>query len=1064
MNWTGTFSSFFIKNGKLTLLIFISLFVWGIISFVLSTKKYNPTIVAPAFQIMVDYPGASRKEVLEQVTKPLENILTDISGVEDIYSVTTRGGRSVINVNFYVGEDFNEAKISINDRIQSDMKLAPLGIPEPIITTIDPDNVPVTVISLSSQKLDPIALRKYAFILRDQLSRVEGTSRIFVVGGRRKELSVTIDSKKLATYALGINDIAQALKSNNLYLPSGLIKGPNVYTPLEVIGWVQNPEDVKNIVVATKDVKKIQIKDIATVSERTEEVEQYVRHLTKSSTPKDNVVLISVAKLKGSNITEVTDSIKEKLNEMQIGDAVSAKIIINNGDTARDEINGLLKNLLTAILIVTIVLFFFLNFKSALLVAIAIPLTLFTVFGVAHFAGQDINRITLFALILSLGLLVDNATVVIENIARNVSNVKNFTKKTFIDSVNEVGPGLFMSTITTVIAFIPMAFISGMMGPYMGPIPFFVPAAIIISLFISFSINPWMASVIIRKSSVRTKEPGKLKEFGEKILNFYRKKLKKILVSRKKRNITLISILTLLLVSMALPALYLVKFRMLPKANVNQFFVYVDLPAGSSLEETYKVTLELEKELLTYQEVNMAQSYIGVGPITDFNGLFKNVESRRGFNQATIRVGLIDDEKRELTSEELVLNWRLKLNKLMGTVSPNRKVKLKLIEDPPGPPVLSTLLVKVQSNDNELLREVALDVMPQIKKIDGVVDIDMSLPEKTKTFQFIIDTAECARTRITPAQIVTNLNAMYSGKIIGIYHHKENIEQELIRLRFHKKARLNLKSIEDITFRNPFRISIPLSRLAKIKEVETSPPLLRENHRNTIYISGEMSDRSITYAGIDLLKSFFGYKLHDQKGTRTGFDLFGVDYKSSNGENVRISLGGEWELTLEVFRDLILAMLVAVFIIYVVLVAQFMSFMDALIIMSTIPLSIIGVFPGFMALNFIMGEYFTATSMIGIIALAGIAVNNSIILLEYLNSLRDKGNDLIDALVDACSTRLRPIALTTITTMLGSLTILDDPVWSGLAWAIILGLGMSSALILIAFPALYVVVRKKDWK
>lgn len=1058
MNWTGVFASFFIKNGKLTLLILISLFVWGIISFVLSTKKYNPTIVAPAFQIIVDYPGASRKEVLEQVTKPLENILTDISGVEDIYSVTTRGGRTTINVNFYVGEDFNDAKISLNDRIQSDMVLAPLGIPEPIITTIDPDNVPVAVIALTSGELDPIALRKYAFVLRDQLSRVKGTSRIFVVGGRRRELSITIESKKLSTYALGINDIAQALKNNNLYLPSGLIKGADVYTPLEVIGWVQNPEQVKNIVVATKDVKKIQIKDIATVRESAEEIEQHVRHLTKNSTPQDNVVLISVAKLAGSNITEVTDSLKLKLGQMKIDEAVSAKIIINNGDTARDEINGLLENLLAAIFIVIIVLFFFLNMKSALLVAIAIPLTLLSVFGVAHLAGQDINRITLFALILSLGLLVDNATVVIENIARNMSGGKKITKQGFIDSVNEVGPGLFMSTITTVIAFIPMAFISGMMGPYMGPIPFFVPAAIIISMFISFSINPWMASVIIRKSSIVTKEPGRIKKWGQSILAFYGKNLRKILSNRKKRNITLMGILFLLLASITLPALYLVKFRMLPKANVDQFFVYVDLPAGASLEETYKATQALEKELLTYREVNMVQSYVGVGPITDFNGLFKGVESRRGFNQATIRVGLIDDDERKLTSEELVLKWRPLLNRLMEP-----KVKLQLIEDPPGPPVLSTLLVKVQSSNQELLRKVALDIMPQVEKVEGVVDADMSFPEKTKTYQLIIDTAECARTRVTPAQIVTNINAMYSGKVIGIYHHKENIEQELIRLRFHKKARLNISSLENITFRNPFRISIPLSRLAKVEEVETSPPLLRENHRNTIYIFGEMADRSITYAGIDLLKFLFSYKLDDQKGARTSVDLFGVDYQSSKGDAIRISLGGEWELTLEVFRDLILAMLVAVFIIYVVLVAQFMSFLDALIIMSTIPLSIIGVFPGFMILNFTMGEYFTATSMIGIIALAGIAVNNSIILLEYLNSLRDKNIGIIDALVDACSTRLRPIALTTITTMLGSLTILDDPVWSGLAWAIILGLGMSSALILIAFPTLYVMIRKKDW-
>lgn len=1071
MNWTGKLASYFINNGKLTFLMLLTFSLWGYMSFLATPKKYNPTIVAPAFQVSVDIPGASQNEVLEQVTKPLENVISDLEGVEDIYSMTFHGGRAVINVNFYVGEDLTNSKVALSDRLKTDESLAPLGINPPVVKSVDPEEVAVLTILLDSNSLDPIALRKKAWQLRDQLSQIEGTSRIFVYGGLQRELRVNVDPKKLKDYGISLQQIEDALKMNNVFLPSGTLKGSDSYISVEANGWVRNPEEISNVVIVTNDTVDVFLKDVATIEEVPVERTAYTRHLEKGKSgdikEQNDAVLLSVSKLKGVNISDVTEDVGNFLKNNKdafANEGFSAAVIVDKGQTAKEEINGLLINLAQSITIVILVLFFFLNLKAAALVAIAIPLTLATVFGFAFLFDQTINRITLFALILSLGMLVDNATVVIENIVRKVGSVKNPTKEDFADAVNEVGPGLFMSTVTTVLAFIPMAFITGMMGPYMGPIPFFIPVALVMALFISYSINPWMASVLIKKSSdddMAHEKPSALKKAGMKFLHTYRQSIKGLLKNDGKRLGFIWVTVILLMVAMSFPFIQALKFRMLPKADVDQFFLYVDLPDEAPLSKTYEVSKALEKKLLENKNVKMVQSYVGKPPIIDFNGLFKGVSGRQMPNQATLRVGLLPDEERDITSEDIVLKMRPELLKL-SEVS-NNQVVLKLVEDPPGPPVLSTMLMRFQGDKGVDLEKEARAFMPFFSNVSEVVDRDISTPDNTEVIELVVNHQEASRVRIPPAQIIQTLRTIYSGKVISVYHDPENIEQELVVLRVPERDRDEMKELEQISLRNPLRISVPLSRLAKVVKGQAKKPMMRENHRNTVYLTAEMGARSVTYAGIDILLKIIDYSLSDEKGKVESWNLYGVHYKTPEGKNVYINIGGEWELTLEVFRDLMLAMAVALVVIYIVLVAQFNSFAEPLIIMSTIPLSLLGVMPGFAILYAIKGEYFTATSMIGVIALAGIAVNNSIILLEYLNSLKIKEMDIVDALVEAGATRLRPIALTTVTTMLGSMTILSDPVWSGLAWSIILGLGMSSTLILYVFPVLYYTFIRKQW-
>lgn len=1053
MNWTGKLASYFIENGKLTFLLTLALFVAGIFSFFLTPKKYNPTIVAPAFQVVVTYPGASKQEVIEHVTKPLENIISNITGVEDIYSVTRSGGSSILNVNFFVGEDFDKAKINLNDRIQSNIDLIPLGVLKPVIKSIDPDDVPVLTIHMGSDSLTPIELRKQAFKIKDQLGVVKDTGIISVYGGKQRELSITVNQSKLIEKAVSVKHIEEALLNNNIYSTIGNIKNEKSYLPLEIDGRVRTVQEIENIIVISNDSIRLTVGDIAKVNLSEVESDSEIRHSKQGKQYKSSV-LISVTKLKDTNISEVTEAVHETIHNFPENKDFVLDVIVDQGRVASNEINGLLTNLFSSIAIVVFILIFFLNLKSAILVAIAIPLTLSSVFIAAYLGGQSINRITLFALILSLGLLVDNATVVIENITRKLSESKKPSKALFAEAVNEVGLGLFMSTLTTVLAFLPMAFIGGMMGPYMGPIPFFVPAALVIALGISYSINPWMASIIMHKKIEAKENSWTL--FGKKFLLKYRHLLRGLLSSKKKSSVFLGSIVLVLILSASLPAFYLVKFRMLPKANVNQFYMYLDLPAGSSFEKTLQVTKQMEAFLLKNKNIEMTQSYVSTAPILDFNGLFKNVSARRQFHQSTIRVGLIDKEKRDENSEQIVIKLRRELssNELFTNV------KLKLIEDPPGPPVMSTYMVRLEGPE-EVIRGEVENIRKLMKRTDGIVDIDTTMPEDSYTFHLQIDHDAANKSNISPHQIMSTLSTLYEGKVVGLYHDDNNIEQEFIKIRFDKESRIDSSTLDKIEIFNQYRIGVPLSKLVKTQKILTTPIIYRENEKNVIYLTAEMGERSVTYAGIDTLISLLKYKLTSDDAQITNWDLFGVDYLTQDGQSVRISIGGEWELTLEVFRDLILAMLVAIMVIYFVLIAQFKSFSDPLIIMSTIPLSVIGVFPGFMVLNFVQGEFFTATSMIGIIALAGIAVNNSIILLEYLKSMKGNSVSLIEALIDACATRLRPIALTTITTVLGSMTILGDPVWAGLAWAIVLGLAVSSVLILFVFPVLYYKVHSK---
>jgi multidrug efflux pump subunit AcrB len=742
-------------------------------------------------------------------------------------------------------------------------------------------------------------------------------------------------------------------------------------------------------------------------------------------------------------------------------------IFRDEGEVSRKAIGGLMQNLMTSIIIVSIVLWLFLGLRSASVVAIAIPLTMAGVFIIGYSLGKNINRVTLFALILSLGLLVDSATVVVENIYRHLQEKAKSAKKSIqvrreaiVEAVNEVGIGLFLSTLTSVIVFLPTSNLSGMMGDYMGPLSVFLPIALTVSMFVAYILTPFLADIIL-PLDLSKKEKNNKKSFFDKVTDKYTKVLNKILNNAKIRRLFLLAVFGALFISLSFPIFKLVHFKMLPSADKNQFFVYIDAPQDTNYPMTEKIAEFVSNKLLENPEIVSVQSFVGTASVVDFNGLFKGSNYRIAPYMATLRVNLTDTDDRSIKSTPLLdEERRLVLASITKDekIEPEfreilRKTNFRFLEDPPGPPVRATLMAKIKGPNREILKKVARDVEEMFHHTDRAVDIDTTIGDEVRKVSFRVDHEKALEAGIATAQIYETLSAITGEKMVSQFHLKNSPEMINITLSVPVEERDELVDLNEVYIKNFAGNMIPLS--AVVQKVETRPEevLYLDIRDETVYVTGELENRSVVYATIDLMFDIFDYEFPDE-GKIVDWSLYGFDFETKSREIYHIEWGGERELTLDNFRDLGLAMIIAFIAIYAVLVAQFESFKVPLLIMSTVFLGLLGILPGFAILDKTLGTFLTATSLIGFIALMGIVVNNAIIYLEYFDILRDRGLSLHDALFQAGKTRLRPIVLTSMTTVLGNLTIINDPVWSGLAWAIIFGLSISAAFTLVVFPAL----------
>jgi multidrug efflux pump subunit AcrB len=720
------------------------------------------------------------------------------------------------------------------------------------------------------------------------------------------------------------------------------------------------------------------------------------------------------------------------LKKTQIPSGIDVTVTRNDGKTANDAVNELVFHLVVSIIVVLILLFITLGWREAAIVALAIPLTLFITLAVGMVTGQTINRITLFALILSLGLLVDDAIVVVENIHRHYKLQQHSRLQGAIMAVNEIGMPTILATLTVVLAFIPMAFVTGMMGPYMMPIPFNVPVAMITSLIVAFVVTPW-ASYRLMKMEPHGVTPPPLEE--TKIYRMYKSILAPLLSNARRRRLVLGVIAVVFLVTMSFPVFQWVKFRMLPKANKNTFLVSIDMPAGTVIENTDRVARAVGDYIRRIPEVTDYETFVGAGSVMDFNGLLRGGSFREASHFADIRVNLIDKEERSISSERIVLNIRPDIARLGREHGAN----IKLVEDPPGPPVRATVVAEIYGPDYAQQREIARDVRALFAKTGEVVDIDDSVKEKQDKYQLVVDKEKAALMGVSTEQIVQTLRLSVAGMAVSTLHVPSAKNPVAIMLRLPKSDRSGLSDMDKVYLTGPQGSQVPLSSIVTIMPAEMDKAIYHKNLQPVTYVYGEMGDRSQVYAVLDMVKEL---------------------WKRPLPEGYSIKWDGEMKLTLDVFRDLGAAMGVALIAIYLLLVGRFRSFTVPLVIMASIPLSMIGIMPGFA----MTGVYFSATSMIGVIALAGIVVRNSIVLLEFILDKKQEGMPLEQALIEAGAIRTRPIVLTAAAAILGSAVIVTDPVWSGLALALIFGMLASTALTLVVIPVFYYIVEKRNWE
>ena len=1062
LGFVGKTARFFLENGKISWLVIAGLFAWGGLSFFITPKQYNPDITAPAFSVSVALPGASEQEVRQTVTRVVEDAAMSIPGTDEIFSSSFAGGKSIVTVKFLVSFSQDRATTALTQKMNEVKSALPPDAGEIIVATLDPDDVPILDIGLSSPLFSEEALRAAAFTVADELKTIPGVAKTEVRGGETENFHITLDAESMRAKNIATDEALRALSGSVGNFSVSALEGSAVNTPVSIFAGAHTADELRRLVLRTDGTNVVRLGDIADAAEGPGEISRFVRVADRGGDRE--TVHVTLAKKKGENATTLTTDALEKLDILRTQsefDGISLTVLRDDGKTAREEIGKLTLDLLKSIAIVGALLALFLGMRNALVASVSIPLVLLSVFGAGLLAGQTINRITLFALILSLGLLVDDAIVVVENIARfkklfpNESPMRRIAR-----AVDEVGGALALSTLTMALAFFPMAFVTGMMGPYMGPIPFFVPAALFASLAISITLNPFLAFVFSGKqaSTTRVEKHTAVSRAFERLAAFYEKILLLLLANRRKRHFVLGGVLTAFLFSLVLPATPLVPFRMLPKADREQFYVYLDLPDTASVTETNAAARDAEIVLLRENNIERVESFVGEAPVIDFNGLFRGSSGRAFPNQATMKVDLVPTHDRTDSSETIATRARESLRVAFSPAHPDAVARI--VEDPPGPPVLSTFLLKIRSEDDRA-RETATDDLARIAQtVSGVVDLDTTLPERTVTASYRIDTEKASLLGVAPAVAQNALVSAVSGSVVSVARQNgaapnAHPETETVRVRFAKNNRDDASDLSLVTVRSANGSLVPLSSLVSPVDTLFDAKIDTDGRTQTASVSAEMEGRSVIYATLDMLGKLLDYTPFDGRGTIASFSPLEVVYQDPETHHrLSVSLDGEWKLTLDVFRDLGIVMGAVLLLIFFVLAVRTKSILIPALILVSVPLGLIGILPGFALLFALKGTYFTATSMIGVIALSGLSVKNAVIYLEYYETLRSSGMPLENALVRAGRIRLLPIVLTSLAAVFGSLTIVTDPVWEGLAWSLIFGLTASTILTLIVFPLL----------
>jgi multidrug efflux pump subunit AcrB len=1036
-------------SSKLTPLLICAALLIGAFAVWKLPREEEPQIIVPMIDVFVQMPGASAHEVEERVTKPMEKLLWEIPGVEYIYS-TSSPGMSLAIVRFYVGQDEEKSIVRLNQKLLANFGLIPPGASQPLVKPRSIDDVPILALTLSSRRYNDFDLRRIAAQLDDTIKQVPDVSAVTPMGGQRREVRIVLDPARLAGYQMSPLQVAGALGLSNRRLPSGKFDSGNREYLLETGEFLRTSEDVRNVVVGVAGGKPVFVRNVAEVADGGAEPTEYVRMVNAASKESLPAVTISIAKRKGTNAVEVAGNVLRRIQPLKgvvIPTDVTLDITRQYGETAAEKSNELLLHMLIAVISVSLLIAITLGIRESLIVFLAIPVTLALTLAVFYLYGYTLNRITLFALIFSIGILVDDAIVVVENIVRHWRMPANRVRPPYevaIEAVDEVGNPTILATLTVVAAILPMAFVGGLMGPYMRPIPIGASAAMVFSLLVALIVTPWAA--------VRILKPSDEASHGEKedfVTRLYRRVMGAILHRAPLRWGFLGGVVCLLLGACSLFYFQFVKVKMLPFDNKSEFQIIVDMPNGTTLEETARVAGALATATLDQPEVVNLQTYVGTASPFNFNGLVRHYYLRSGSNVADIQVNLLGKGDRKLQSHEIAKQVRTRLLPIANRFG----ARIKVAEVPPGPPVLQTLVAEVYGPVQEGRIRIARQIRDLWKRTDGVVDVDWYVEDDQSKYRLLVDKEKAALNGISEDEIARTVQLASAGYPAGLLHVDSAKEDVPLMVRLDRASRSDVDRLQSLDVTDRSGRLVALRELVKMTQAVEDKSIYHKNLMPVTYVTGDVAGamESPVYAILKLGPEMDKFKAPEGYAIEQHMAALPTD-----SDRYSMKWDGEWHITYEVFRDLGIAFAAVLILIYALVVGWFQSFVTPLIIMAAIPFSLVGILPA----HGMMNAFFTATSMIGFIAGAGIVVRNSIILVDFVELRLQEGMALEAAVIDAGAVRFRPMVLTAAAVVVGAATILFDPIFQGLAIALMAGEVASLALSRMTVPIVYFIVNR----
>ncbi len=1057
---SGKIAHFFI-NSKLTILLMVALMIIGTYSSFLIPREEEPQINVPMADVLVGYPGASPSEVESRVIKPLEKVIGNIKGVEHIHSMAMNG-QAMMVVQFYVGENSEDSYVKLYDELMKHQHMFPQGVYQPLVKTRSIDDVPMLGLTLWSEKYDDFQLRQIAEEVTSEIEKVKDVAITKEIGGRTRELKVVLDKDKMAENGVDALSIMQMIQANNGSSQSGSFVQNDTEYLVTTGKFLSTSEDVENLVIGVNQQMPVYLKQVATIQDGPQTPKNYVSFGYGKANEKFAkhhseypAVTISIAKVKGADAMKISEKILERVEVLKtnvIPSDVHVEVSRNYGETASHKVGELLLHLGVAIIAVTVLVMLAMGWRGGLVVFFSVPLTFALTLFSYYLLGYTLNRITLFALVFVVGIVVDDSIIIAENMHRHFKMKRLPFKQAAIYAINEVGNPTILATFTVIAAILPMAFVSGMMGPYMSPMPIGASIAMILSLFVALTVTPYLGYHLLHeKDEQEHKEEQGLETSW--IYRIYKKVEQPLLDNAVKRNIMFAITIFLLLGSVAMFFTKSVAVKMLPFDNKNEFQVVIDMPEGTTLERTAAVTKEIAQYLSTIPEVVDYQNYIGASAPITFNGLVRHYDMRGGSNMADIQVNLLHKEDRDLQSHDIAKVVRPQVQKIAKKYGAN----VKIVEVPPGPPVLSTLVAEVYGPDYQEQIKVAHQVKTILETTTDVVDADWMVEAPQVEYKLEVDKEKAMLNGIAPQQVVGNLTYLLREMpVSNLYDERSNNPVGIV-LSLADQDKTSLQDLQNLKIKGSQGNVVPVSDLVKVKTDTLQNTIYRKDQKRVVYVLADMAGvlESPVYAILGMNEKL--QKMELPKGYKIN-ELY-MEQPTSESD-FTVKWDGEWQITLEVFRDLGAAFLVVIIVIYMLIVGWFQNFKTPMVMMVAIPLSLVGIVLG----HWLLDAYFTATSFIGMIALAGVMVRNSVLLIDFIEIRLNEGIPIKQAIIEAGAVRTTPILLTTGAVVIGASIILFDPIFQGLAISLVAGAIVSTLLTLIVVPLIYYITERKKWE